>query len=174
MISAVICLCISAYGYLFIYNKSLEQARSYTRITQEVNSEDGKKKYEQELFTMYETSKSSRDKIASFIINNDGIVNFIEMIEKIGESTNTDLELSSINNEKDHIKAKINVKGSWSNVMRALILIENIPLSASISNISLVTSLGLDKSVLKTNEKIPANNSNIWNLSMDIESLIFK
>ena len=97
----------------------------------------------------------------------------IEMVEKIGEYSNTDLELSTISNDKDSIKAKVNAKGSWAGVMKALILLENLQVSSSISNISLNTSLGLDGGVLKSGEK-KSTNQNIWNLSLDIQALTSK
>ncbi len=168
---AVACLVVSIFVYLFVYKKTIGIAQNYSKLTNEMNSEDGRKRYEEELVKVYDNTEGSRQKIYSIIANEDKIVSFIETVEKIGDYTNTDFELSSISNDKGNIKAKVKVEGNWANIMRALSLIENLPISSKISNIALSTSQGLESDLLKSKS---SNVSSKWKLNLDIEAITIK
>lgn len=159
---AIISIFASSFAYYFIYNKTLELAHSYVRDMGDVNSEGDKHQKEQELVRVYESTKESRLKISTFLIHEDKIVNFIETVENIGDSSNTKTEISSINNGDGVVKAKVTSSGSWSGVMTALSLIENLPFSVVIKNVRLSAMSGLDKK------------GSGWELSLDIEAVSIK
>ncbi len=169
---SIISVTLSSFVYVFIYRKTLELAKNHSKITNEMNSEDDRKKYEQELIELYDMSKGGREKIQSYITKDDKIVDFIEMVEKIGIDTKTDFELSSINNDKGNIKAKVSAKGSWVNILRALTLIENLPMNSSIKNIVLNTSGNLDGSAIKVSSDTKTTDK--WKLTLDIETITTK
>ena len=159
---AILSIGVVGYGYYFVYSKTVIQAEHYISANNEVLNEDKKRNNEQEIMKVFNSSKDSRVKIMSFFVHEDKVVEFIEMMEKVGTDSNTNLELSSILNEDDKVKVKINTKGSWSGIMKALLLIENLPLSIHINNVALNVS------------DVSAKEGSTWSLTLDIEALSIK
>ena len=93
---------------------------------------------------------------------------FIERVEKVGEDSKTELELSSIESLEGEVKAKIEVKGSWSGIMSALMLIENLPFSILINNVHINAPSDL------SSDEGGVGAAKIWTLRMDIEALTAK
>ncbi len=162
IISAILCILASSGAYYFVYKQAIGQADKYVKVNKELENEDSKKQTEQDLVKTYESTKVSRAQLLSFFVKEDKVVSFIEMVEKVGDQSKTKLELSSINNDNGIIKTNISVKGSWNNVITALMIIENLPLSLNIKNVRLSTSSGLDKK------------SSGWELQLSIEALSIK
>lgn len=162
IIFALLSIVAALFSYFFIYNKTLAQVVSYVSVNEEVNNEDSRKKSEEELLNLYESSKESRAKVLNYFVQEDKIVDFIEMVEGIGNSSKTKLEISSISNDSSSLKAKIKVEGGWVNVMTAFTLIENLPISLTINNVSI------------RNTDFGSKSSKTWNLELDIEALITK
>jgi len=150
---------ITMFAYVFIYNKTITQADHYVEANSEVLKEGSKRNSEQELIKIHESTKLDRDRLLNFLVPEDKIVNFIESVEKVGEYSNTELELSSITTEGDKVKTKVSVKGGWSSVMTALVLLENLPYSSYISNVKIDNS---------TDTKVR------WIMSLDLEAILIK
>ena len=132
-------------------------------VNEEVNNEDNRKKSEEDLFSLYESSKESRAKVLNYFVQESKIVDFIEKVEGIGDLSKTKLEISSISNDSNSLKAKIEVEGGWVNVMTAFSLIENLPVSLSINNAKITSTDSTGKKPTK-----------VWNLELDIDALITK
>jgi len=176
VIFAIATFAISLSGYIFLYKKVKAQAQHSSEARVEVLLGNQKKLQERELTTLYADTQEDRSRVDKYVVSEDKIVNFIETIEKIGSDSLADVEMSSINvekaNSKDkknngYINAHLNVRGSWSSVMRALILIENLPYNVDIGHINLVYSGASD--IDKNNAKV-----NEWTLSLDIKVLTAK
>ncbi len=159
---AILSIFISSASYLFLYNRSIKQSYNYLVTKKEFENEDNRKQGEQGLIKVYNSTKETRSKLNSFLVHEDKIVDFIEMVEKIGLDSDTKLELSSINNVDGVIKANISAKGLWSNNMTALYLIENLPININIKNVRMNS---LDESDKK---------GHIWELSSSIEVMNIK
>lgn len=169
LIFATLAILGSATGYILMYRESVIQARGSALAQAEVILENNKKLHEQELTAAYADSLSDRSRLSSFLVSEDEIVEFIESVEAIGASSGAEVEISGIDTEeiavKDeesfgHISAHLNISGTWVNVMRALILVENMPYSVSLNNIGLFSS-GTAK-------------AKQWELSLDMRVLTSK
>lgn len=179
---AFIVLLISAASYLLLYRSVVSQARQSSQILAEVTLESNKKLHERELTATYADTLSDRTRISGFVVSEEKIVPFIESVEKIGTDSGTDLEISAIGTEKaaaqdttgfGHIAAHLDIKGSWSNVMRALLLVENMPYSVTVNNVRLVASSEVVDSVpVKKGDK--PQRVRQWGLSLDIRVLTSK
>lgn len=185
IILAIGAFILSILVYVFVYRTVISQAKKSAELSLKVSQDSERKKHEEDLQSIYDNTSSDREKIKSFLISQDKVVNFIEEIEKIGKDTDTDLSISSINaedlsakaeGETGYLTAIIETKGKWQNVMRAFELIENIPYSTSLNNVRLeagkVIPSGLQApSKSSTKEKITASD---WVLSVEIKALMSK
>lgn len=161
MIFALASIVVSILGYVFIYRQTLAKANNYFNAKLEVEAENTKEQYENELVSIHSSSENDRMKLKSALVSEDRIVDFIEKLESIGVDSKTVVDVSSIDSNKDKVVAKISVKGSWSGVMTALMLLENLPFATSISDIRLDTIGALSGE----------SSSGTWNLYMNIEAL---
>ncbi len=178
LMCAILTIVTVSFGYYFIYQRSITQARNAEEAQREVVIETDKKKHEQELLKLYADTAEDRELIASYVVPGDGIVDLIEKIEHIGAESGTDFELSGISSDDlsaaakgkiGHIRAHIETQGPWENVMRALMLIENLPYSVSINNVEISSS----DAFVKVNDA-KAVKSRIWNLTFNMEVLMVK
>lgn len=155
---SIVSVILSLFVYVFIYKKTTMQADHYVLSSKEVENEDEKRKNERELVKRFNSTTESRSKLKSFFVEGDKVVDFIEQVERIGDYSKTDLELSSISNSQGMVKAKVNVQGGWPGVMTALTLLENLPFSVNLKNVRLDVSGDQAK-------------QHSWTLTLDIEAL---
>ncbi len=166
IIFAIITLAVSVFGFVFLRDLIYSRAVTSAKIAREVSQIDEQNKHESDITSIYDKSSEQRRLLDSFIVPKEKIVDLIESIEKIGVDTSTDLELSSITNQESkddktsQFQAHVDVKGTWTNIMRSLILIEGLPYSVSINNTRLIKS-GDSK-------------SSQWELSLDLRVLTGK
>lgn len=158
----------ASFGYFLIYRQTVAQAGHSATAALEVANESIKKQHEQELVGIHKETTDERAKIALYFIPEDAAVDFIEKIEKVGTDSQTELELSTIISAEDKIKAKIVTRGTWSGVMNALMLLENMPLGIILSNVRLDTSGDLESSDKKSTR------AHSWQLTLDVEALTRK
>lgn len=158
LISSILC-------YVFFYRETTLRATSYLNTLKQAELEKTSVDYEQKIINTFNKYDEDRKKIGSYIVKEDELVPFIERIEKIGVDTHTKLELSSISNGDNRVRAKVTAEGTWTNVMTALIMIENLPISLSVNNIRLDTDLN-------TADKTTTNKE--WRLALDLEALTTK
>lgn len=165
IVLAIASIGLSGFGYWYLYNKIISQAEGEYNALQEYQIEVIKKQNEQDLVKVYADTLSDRNKLSSYFITEDKIIGFIESVEAVGDYSKTDVTLSAINTDdfnnlekgnSGHLKTHIDIKGDWSNVMKALILIENMPYSISINNMNLLFASGK------------------WSMAFDIEVLTIK
>jgi len=162
IIIAIITIVVVCIAYFLIYRQTIVQADHYASANTELSNEDGLRQKEMDLTKVYDETKIERDNLNSFLVNEDKAVIFIEMVEKVGIDTNTKLELGSISNSTDILKAGVSVEGLWSDIMSALELLENLPISSVIYDVNMTSSGELTKT------------SKSWKMTLNIEALTTK
>ncbi len=160
---------VSVACYFFLYKQTTKQANNYLKAVDQVQSEKTGVNYEQKLIETFNKYEADRQKIESYMVEEDNLVEFIEQIEKIGNDSKTDLELSSIGNADGKIKVKVTAIGTWQEVMTALMMLENMPISISVKDVRLDTSGDIEKTVGGKTVNVQG-----WRLSQDIEVLTTK
>ena len=169
-IISIVTIAVTVFGYIFIYKQTIRQADHYVTSNSELVAENKRKQNEQELIKVYNSTKDTRLTLTKLFVREDKIVDFIEMIEKVSTDSGSNTELVSITNSDGKVKAKINSKGTWSHVMKSLVLIENLPISMSLSNVTLNTVSSVENAEDKKGIKKAQN----WELSLDVEAVTIK
>ncbi|MES3031495.1 MAG: hypothetical protein V4697_03740 [Patescibacteria group bacterium] len=151
---ALVTATVAGFGFFFLYSHIVGQAQNSAHAVRAVGLETERKQQEGQILKIYEETQADRTKIFESLVQEDEIVQFIEEVEKIGPASSTTLELSALTTGEGLIQAHLNIKGSWSGVMRALTLIENVPYSITLKDLRLTSSerlwnLDSDFSVLK-------------------------
>ncbi len=186
LVFAVIALAVTIFGYAFLREHIYSTSILAANMKQEVNLFNEKQVREHSVSSAYTQSAEARTKIVSSLVKQDDAVTLIERFEKIGDDTDTSIELSAISNDEvvvekgipmSHFRAHIEAKGSWSSIMRTLLLIENMPYNVSVGNLRLSLNSDSPSSSadlpVKTSTK-PLVAGEGWRLSLDVRVLTTK
>jgi len=168
LVTAVIALLASMglYGYLYSQTRVLTEREVTARgvIEAEVASQtEGK-----DLLVLYDTTREARALLSGLFVPADNAVAFIQSIESISSQSGAAVSILSIVNNSTAtalpgtigtITARLSVTGTWTNVMRTLMLFETLPYRSAINHITLNTS---------TLKGAAAGAALQWQLSFDI------
>ena len=157
----------SIYGYLYYkINVSEQKISDYQYV---IESAKLAKEREKSFLDRYTSTASKWSSLQNFFVHSDKVVNFIEVIESLSDQSKSTVTIFSIDadnldnapvGKEGSIKMKINAKGSWASVMRALSLTEALPYKVSINNVRLNVTNEDSKSV---------KDQKIWDLNFDLQ-----
>lgn len=185
LIFALAALVLSVLGFSLLRGNIISQAIESAQAIKDAALIDDQKQHAEEIARKYEKSADDRTKLGSYIVTEDKIVNLIEEIEDIGIRSGAPLELSGITTEPgtaskgvtfNTLKARVAGKGSWSSLMQALILLENMPYALSLNNVRLEVSgeSSVAELPIKNSKTKPATKQTLWHLTLDIKVLTTK
>lgn len=157
----------SIYGYLYYkINVSKQKISEYQYV---IESAKLAKEREKSFLDRYTSTASKWSSLQNFFVHSDKVVNFIEVIESLSDQSKSTVTIFSIDadnldnapvGKEGSIKMKINAKGSWVSVMRALSLTEVLPYKVSINNVRLNAINENSKSV---------KDQKMWDLNFDLQ-----
>ena len=142
--TAVVC---ALYVYVF---RAIEiSAKSALTAREAVRYEEFSKNQRKNITAVHESTIHDRSRLGSLFVSDDQTVAFIEMLESLGQNTGATVALTSIDatdlqgslaNSLGRVNAHVDISGSWSSVMRTLILAEILPYKSSINSVNLESS----------------------------------
>lgn len=149
---------VSGLGYWYVYASIINNAQRNSMVIKEIERNKENKKNEEKLLEMGKATEGYRTKLSTYIISEDKIIDFITSIENIEKITQSEVTISSISKDdiQDHVRLHVDIKGSWINVNRALIMLENLPYSITVDYANF------------------AQNSGKWTLSINLSALYTK
>ena len=172
LIVAVVTMLCSAAGYWVLYHTVQQQSIHAAEVSKEIALVDERKQHEQDAASIYAKTADERAVLADSLVSPDKAVDFIKSVEKIGDDVGVELNLSSITNEPasggspfGYFKGHVEARGSWSNIMKTLILIENMPYVVSLQKIGLAGA------------ETPSHDSptrRSWTLTLEMKALATK
>lgn len=156
----------SVCAYVVLHNVIKSQSIRAHDGLHELTVTDEKKKREADTASLYAKTTLEREYLTRVVLPKENIIDFIQLLEQTAIDVGVELELSGVTDESvispdkiGYFKGHIEINGAWSNVMRALIMIENIPYSVAISDVRLNNG---------SDQKLP------WSLSLDLKVLTTK
>lgn len=170
LLVAIIANIAAVGGYYYVYGEINNINESVAQVMADIDVQTTKKADDRALKSILESTKEDREKIDTYLLSEDGLVQFIETIENLGGISGTEVTTSSVNvvEDKDsknteYLTMRISVIGSFANTMHFVSLVENVPHQVSINQI---------RSVVVSNEekKGPIN----WNTEFELEVLKLK
>jgi hypothetical protein len=174
-------------GYSYVRSQIFTQAVKAAELAKQVDVLEQKKKHEYDATTTYSRRPDQPALLTKYLISKEKVVDFIELIENIGTETSTEIDLTGIDSPEitktaaveanySHMKAHIQIDGTWPNVLRAIALLEKIPYSVGYDNVSVSQEGEGDSSELssKPATTTPATKrpTKKWHVTMDVKSLI--
>ena len=129
LLIGIVTVVLSCAGYWYVYNSVIENSKKNSLVLQEIEKDLESKNNEDSLLEIGKTTEQDRQRISSYIISEDRILDLITSIEDVEKFSSTEVVISSILKDETgkYINIKVDVKGAWPNINKALILIENLP-----------------------------------------------
>ena len=124
-------------GYVFMYFSVNSQAVNTAQAERDVNSAQDIAAKQQGTINILKATDADRAMLSSFVLSSDQTVSFIEQIEGVSKQSGATVTLVSISSDGTTLHAHINIQGQWTNVLRAMHIIENFPYSLSMDNVRL-------------------------------------
>ncbi len=86
-------------------------------------------------------TEEDRAKLAAYFVTDQSIVSFLEYLESLGTLTNTDTSIITVSEDKESSTATITLSsiGSYSDTIRFIELLENMPYRMEIERFTFVT-----------------------------------
>ena len=170
LIFAVAVTIFVALIYAYLYYKITISGQKISDIQSVIESAKLAKEREKSVLDRYTSTASKWASLQNLFVHSNKVVDFIETIESLSDQSKGIVTISSIDadnldnavvSKEGSIRVKINAKGSWISVMRALSLVEVLPYKLTINNVRLNTTNNESESA-KANQKI-------WDLNFDLQ-----
>jgi len=122
-------LFVAGYAFVFIQvkHKTEQSALSIQALEESVSTE----KNLQFLKGLIKETEDEREKIKSYFVDNEGVVGFIEEIERLGNIADIFLELKAVGIEGDAgdraLRLTLHTSGTFQNTYYFLTLVEHMP-----------------------------------------------
>jgi hypothetical protein len=156
---------LAAGGLYFIYSKEIALASMETEVALLKKDQLSATSVRH----LLSDTKAKRQDLMSYLVTKDGVVGFIETIEKLAKETNTTISVNSVgvsptkNQQLEHVVLTAEVQGAFLDVYWLLSLIEKMPQQLSVSRVYLEQLPSEDK-------KKPGN----WRLVFTLQALKVK
>ncbi|KKR28236.1 MAG: hypothetical protein UT61_C0054G0008 [Candidatus Woesebacteria bacterium GW2011_GWA1_39_8] len=143
MVSATAAVfCVVLYlASLFLVLLEIKEIEDYYNNTE---SQSGKEERARVLKSIAETNKEYIQTLREYFIQKGDEVKFIEQIEEIGKKSSIQFEINSIDvkpnqlkNFKEDITVRMDIEGSWQNIMNFTDMLEKMNFGILVQNISL-------------------------------------
>ncbi len=160
---------ITLFVLLFLTKKN--KAATIVSV-QEIQQEEIRAAQAQKISNVLDRVKEPVATLKSYLVPDSEIADVAETIERLGARAKVDVSISSLAADDstnlpvgsiNKIKARIDGRGEWKNILAFITLLESMPRKTALYNVSIRRVEGAEKA------KIP-----MWNLSLQIEILKIK
>jgi arginine utilization protein RocB len=120
-----------------------------------------------------EEVKQTQEKINEHFVDSTKIDSFVDYLEKLGTSGSTEVKVESFElsvADKNTLQVKLSTKGTFSNVMRTMMLLENTPYQVHITNVSLNKQSG-DINIDPKTGKVITTTASTWQSTISFSIL---
>jgi len=146
LLFALIVTCVVAGVYLYMYKTVQISIKKSVEAKQAVFLAEKNKGNEQEYLLTFAKIEGDWNKLQSYFVSTEKIVEFIENVENFRNVTGATTTLSGLDADKldpskpgstGVLRARVNAEGSWSMVMKTLELAEALPYKMSMKDLRL-------------------------------------
>lgn len=140
LIFAIVTMLATLSVFIVVF-RSIKHKNEHAYAVSEILSE---KMFQKENFDKLQNvvneNKEQREKISSFLVDTTKIDEFVGMLEDLGAKVGTDLTVGSVEvpkGKKNLVSIDLSSKGSFNNIMKLVVLLQNIPYETSVNKVYL-------------------------------------
>lgn len=140
-----------AYGYLY---KTIDiSTENIAKTRADIQSEESLKSQSKSISSLFESTASNRAKVRASVVDSEKVVDLIVAVESLGSRSGSKVTIINITSQKNEVYMNVSATGSWSSVMRTLVMAESLPYASAMDSLRLDAS---DKGVWSMNFKLRA------------------
>lgn len=122
--------------YAFLFWKVIDRSQTTATLMAEETADRQKNDALQAIKQSLNENKDFISQIDSFFVAPDGVVSFITFLEKLGSDSGVKINIGSVavnpdskdpNDFKENLSLKLEIEGTWQNVVYFLSRLENLP-----------------------------------------------
>jgi hypothetical protein len=165
LILAVSVTLVVAGMYVYMYNTTGTAIVRASLARDAMVTEQHDQLQSRAIFDLASSTAADRSRLSSFFISPDDIVSFITLLESLGTQAGNKVSITSIDADNmtnaapgtvGHAHARIDTRGSWTQVMTVLSLAENLPYISTLNHVRL-------------NANDVGGKQAYWSLSFDVQ-----
>lgn len=144
LFTSLVVLAASACVYAYLFEETSSLVGKTIAAHEALLSAQASKLQGQEIVSLFDSSSAKRARIKSFFVPSENAVAVIQAIESVGQSSGASVAISSINavppvdkSPIGHVSAAVVINGTWTDVMRAVTLFEDLPYDSTMSGLGL-------------------------------------
>lgn len=129
---------IAMFSYFYLFGVVKDKNQRFSVASIEIETEELRNEEMSSLRNIVRSTQDERVSLDTHFIDSNKIVHLLDMIEGLGESSGTELEIVSVDlisnivnektNSRDVLRLAIRADGTFVNVFKLLLLLENTPL----------------------------------------------
>lgn len=169
------------YGY--IYWNIAQESKTIAELQVQSSEYQAKNDDLRSVKISLDENKDFISQIDTFFIAKDGVVSFINTLERLGQSTGLKINIQSVSVEpgsdpkdfKEGLKLKIETEGGWQDSSRFLSIIENLPYRLVVNSASVILNGSSEAILFKDGEfNRKVGPEEVWKWTFDITVIKLK
>lgn len=131
---------VSVSGCVYVFNKLSEKKQTYIEQRHARAELEERGSQLALLAQKLETSESARDDLATRILTDEQVIDFLALIETLGREQGVTFETNGLKVESDdaefeRLVMRIRIEGSYDSVMHTLTIFEFLPYRSSVTDV---------------------------------------
>lgn len=134
-----------------IFYEVRHKNQQISSVQNEISFESKKIDRLKNLQTLVETTSGDRELLDHYFLSKDNLVEFISLVEQLAKDAGVKVGLDNVGEEESensqylNLRMNISTSGSWSDVLRYIAMLENLPYVVKLDNFILQRSLDGDE-----------------------------
>lgn len=145
LLAIVLLLNVAAVGwYFFLFIEVKAKNERVSDLVNRIDAETTAENLQNSVKALVAQTAPQRVKLNSYVIEKDGAVSFIELLERVGDDVGVAVAIESVERSEraetpavEELRLALKATGAWSGVVRFMGLLELLPYEARISQAAL-------------------------------------
>ena len=144
MLVLILVIFLFFYFLRVIKNKNQHTAVVLTTLQEKISEKENALTFNEKVTEI----ESLQKKINNLFVNPNKIDEFVNYLEEIGRTTNSEVSVKDVKENKDVLTFTLSMKGGFNDVIKSITLLENIPYQTDIT--SVVLNEEVEENLIKT------------------------
>ena len=156
---------VFCFVFIFLYRGINKNIKTTDKLKTELSEEMSRREEIKDFNESFKLIEQERNLFETHFVQHSNIVPFLNKIEDVAKSVNTQIEISLVEISKDNIGLVIQMEntGTFSNIYKFINLLENFPYELEFSSINIYSDYTENKK----------STDNLWKANITIKLISF-
>lgn len=164
---------VAIFAVAFLLISITTKNQSSLVLEKQLKEEEIKLADLQMLKNLVDNTKEQRAYISGLLVDKDKIIDFLDLVESLGQTSGAKINVVSVNEESPDVssgvvKIRFNVTGSWEQVFRTISMLDHLPSALSVNEMQISKEVSTENAGGKS---VPART--FWSANIGAEVIKF-